>query len=107
MVKTLTIEDEIALREEYQLLLIKIKALQIRKAKLEEELFSRRTQAPFKIGDIVRITNEYKGEKGTEGAVIKITEKTVTLQPRGEKLPIQRHIKNVEKVTDLDDRDEL
>ena len=41
---------------------------------------ARRQPLPFDIGNIVRITNNYRYKRGTIGTVVKVTRKQVTLE---------------------------
>jgi uncharacterized NAD(P)/FAD-binding protein YdhS len=52
----------------------------------------------LEIGELVRITNSYKGQKGTTGIIERITEKQVTIRNQNSNIRYTRSKKNVEKV---------
>jgi hypothetical protein len=57
---------------------------------------------PYLLRDIVRITNNYQGRRGTQGIVIHVTHRRVTLRTQ-EDLEFTRSYRNVELVVEQEE----
>ncbi len=57
------------------------------------------SQVEFEIGDLVEITNSYRGLRGTQGIVSHVTAHQVSLRVKGHRRVLTRRKTNVRKIS--------
>jgi hypothetical protein len=79
-------------------------SLRIQRLQLSQEVPPPRPTRgnPYLLRDIVRVTNNYQGRRGTQGIVIHVTPRRVTLRTQ-ENLELTRSYRNVELVVEQEE----
>ena len=64
-------------------------------AEASSEEDKKKPRNTFQVGDRVKITNNYRGAKGTTGVIVKVTPSTVVLKPDNGGSDIRRFKENI------------